>query len=133
MARVSWGYGRGDQGGIDVEGDRIDVHEDGLCAHVGNGTSRGNKAERRSDDFVAGTNARGHQGENESVRARRTTNGKPCAELRGHFLFEEFHLWTKNKILAFKNARDRSHYFFPNGGKLRPEVQEIKRGLGRAG
>jgi len=96
-------------------------------------TSSSNKAEGRSDDLVAGTDARGHQGENEGIGARGTTNGKPGAELRGHFLFKELHLWTKNEILAFKDAGDRAHYFFPNRGKLGPEVQEIEGRLGRDG
>ena len=49
--------------GIEIEGDGIDVDEDGLGAELEDGAGGGNEAEGSGDDLVAGTYAGGHESE----------------------------------------------------------------------
>jgi len=54
MARVLGVMAAAIRAGLMLKVTRSMSTKTGFCAYVGNGTSRSNKAERRSDDFVAG-------------------------------------------------------------------------------
>jgi hypothetical protein len=52
-----------DGGGIEIEGEGVDVGEDGRSADVEDGVGDGDKGERGDDDLVAFTDAEDEQGQ----------------------------------------------------------------------
>src|SRR6516162_1024382 len=115
-----------DQLGIDIKGQRINIHKYGLCANQGNGGACSNEAKRSSDDLVAGSNFSGHQRQNECVRAGRATDGEFGTELGRDFVFKLLDLRAKDEMLALHHARNGTHNLIPDGAKLRSQVQKIK-------
>ena len=55
------GYGRRDFAGVDVGRARVDIHEHGLGAGIGNRFRRGDKSVRRGNDLVARLHAHPQQ------------------------------------------------------------------------
>ena len=117
-----------EQGGIEVVGDRIDVHENRFGADVSDGAGRGDETERRRDDFVAPADARGEKRQDQGVGAGSTANGEFRAEFGSHFVFKKLYFGTENKILRFEDLGDGLHHFVANGGELRAKIEEIEAG-----
>jgi len=58
----AWGDGLLDGGGIEVEGDRVDLREDRRCADLEHRVGDGYKSEGGNDDLIARANAQREQG-----------------------------------------------------------------------
>ena len=61
MARVRGVMARSTAGGIEIEGDAVDLRKDGRGAHLQDGIGHGDKSEGGNDDLVALADAQGEQ------------------------------------------------------------------------
>ena len=90
-----------DQTRVDGVGLRVDVHEHGRGAAVADRRDGGNEGERHGDDFVAGPDAGGEQGQVQRAGARVHANRVISAAIRREFLFEAPDLRAQHEVLAF--------------------------------
>ena len=77
-----------DQGGVDVVGPRVDVHEHRAGAAVADGVGGGDERVADRDHLVAGPDAEGEQGQVQRRRAARDGAGVRRADVRGELLLE---------------------------------------------
>ena len=103
--------------------------QDRLSTRESDGTGGGHKAKRRADDLVSSADSSRHKRQKYSVGTRCAADRVLRAEFCGKFLLEKSHFRPKDKLLAFHYARDGCHDLVANGGKLRSQIQKIKRRL----
>ena len=73
---------------IEVEVDGVDVGEHRLCADAVDGAGGREERERRGDDFVAGADVEGHQGEDQCIGAGGAADRMAGVAVGRDFLFE---------------------------------------------
>ena len=92
--------------GIHGERSGIDIDQHGLRSGIADRGDAGDKSKRDGDDFIAGTNARGEQGEMQRAGA-----GIQCDAFRGaaigrEFLFERSHFGAEYELATVQHVRD---------------------------
>ena len=108
-----------DEVGSDIEGVRIDIDEYRLRPGARDGSGCCDKSERRSNDFVARSNALCAQSQIERVRARGAPNRVGSPNVRRSLLFEQFYLLAQDEVLALENRFDCQENFVAYGCELR--------------
>jgi len=86
-------------GWIEVVGVGADVGENGFGAEGTDGAAGGYEGEGRDENFVAGLNAAGAQGENEGVGSGSEADAMSDAAEFGDFFFESCAFAAQNKLL----------------------------------
>ena len=84
---------------VDVEGGRVDVHEDRRAAGVVHGAGGGEEGEGRGDDLVAGLEVECHQREQQRVGAGGAADGVPGVAEPGHVRLEGRNLGAHDELL----------------------------------
>ena len=122
---------RADRGGgcagVDVEGVRIDVHENRPGGGPRDRAGAGEEREGGRYHLVAGAHIRGKEGQKKRIaagsHADRVTRGEP----RGDLLLEEAHLVPEDERLSVDDTVDRAADLALDGPVLRLQVEERNR------
>ena len=109
---------------VDVEGQGVDVDEDGLGVEAMDDAGRGEEGERRGDDFVAGADIQGHEGDEQGVRAGRDADGVGGAGIGGHGLLEFLDFGTHDEVLGVANVVDDGPDLVADGPVLGFEIEQ---------
>jgi len=120
-------------GGIEVVRVWADVGENRLGAESADGASSGYEGEGREDDFIAGLNAAGAQGQNQRVGSGSEADAVSNAAELGDFFFQRGALAAQNKLLRGHDALDGGADFRADGGVLGAEIElgnGLKKGIG---
>ena len=102
-----FGFGRDKTGGVDgikVETDGADVAENWGGSHPGDTAGGGKKGERGDEDFVAGTDPEGHEGEEDGVGAGGDAEVVRDAGEGDAFLFEGGYVRTHDELAVGEDA-----------------------------
>ena len=118
------GDGRSDLCDIDVEGDGIDIDEHRLGAEQSNRSGGGNEGEGDGDDFIAGSDAEGHEREQDGVGAGGAANGMFDSDISRDRFLEGLHLGAENEVLGGENATYRRLHFRLDLLILRTEIEK---------
>lgn len=112
------------QGGINVKGCRINVHEDWCGADSANGSGSREEGEGRGDDLVAGSDLLCHERHEQRVGARRHTDAVRAAHITRHRLLACLHGRTQHEALRIDNPGESLVDFGLDGGVLPGKVQQ---------
>ena len=118
------GARRLNKSGIDVERRRIDIDEYGFRAEPRNAACRREKRIGARDDFVAGTDADGHQRSEQCIGARRHAYRVPNLDEAGELSFEALDLWPSDETLRIADGRDRAQDWFSKRSILRAQIEQ---------
>jgi len=80
------------QGGVEVEGARIDVHIDRSCPHQGDYLAGGDEGEGGGNDLVSRPDVQGHQGDHDGVGAAADAHAVAGAHIVGQPLLQLLYL-----------------------------------------
>jgi hypothetical protein len=93
------GDGRQQQVHVDVEGVRLNIHENGPRSHQGNDLGRADPGEGNRNDFVARPDAQGAQRDLQRVRAAGAGDAMPRSDVLGQGLLQ-FQNFRPHDVLA---------------------------------
>ena len=109
---------------VDVEGQGVDVDENGLGVEAVDDAGRGEEREGRGDDFVAGADVQGHEGDEQSVRAGGDADGMGGAGIGGHGLLEFLDFGAHDEILGVADVVDDGPDLVADGPVLGFEIEQ---------
>jgi len=115
-------YGRPDLRRIDVEGLRVDVHEDRRRADVADRLRGGDEGERGRDDLVAGPYPRGQEGEVQRVRAGGHGDGVLRAEEFRRLALEGLHVGPEDELGLLQRIEEARRDLLPETVELDLQV-----------
>ena len=107
-----------------VEGEGIDVGEDGARPGAEDGQRGEGGGERRGDHLVAGTHAQGLEGELEGLGAVGHRHAVRGTHARGQLRLEGLDLGAQDEAARVQHARHRGVDLRPHGLEGAAEVQE---------
>ena len=93
-----------DQVGVEVEGIRPDVDEDGPRSRPSYRTGCGDKCERRRDDLVTRTDAERIERQQQGVRPGRAAHGGASADHRSDLVLERLDFLAQDEPLVLEDA-----------------------------
>ena len=98
--RLGTGRDRRFQSGrIEIVGNRIDIDEHGPRIQTRDRTSRSHKRERRSNNFVAGTDTERHQRQQQGIGTRSATKRMPYTDVACHFALQRGYFRAEDEVL----------------------------------
>ena len=112
-----------DAGGVEVEGSRVDIGEQGRGTGAEDAADGGEEAEGRGDDGGAGADVEGGEGEPEGVGAAGAADGVGYAAGGGGGLLEAVDLGTEDEALTGTDGFDGREDLFADLGVLAAEVE----------
>src|SRR5262249_15027143 len=115
--------------GRDVECVRKNVHKDRLRSCASDGSRSRDERKGGRNDFVARTDPARAQRQVERVRTRCAADRKWRFHISSCFLFKQFYLLPKNKLLTFQNRLNGLQNFAAYRRELCLEVEESQGGL----
>jgi hypothetical protein len=113
-----------DQGRIDVVGVRFDVHEHGLGPHPPDGPGCGEEGVRGGNHLVIRSDALGHEGHQQGIRARGDAAGNGDAAVRGDIRLEGLHLGTEDQALGVAHLVNHWPDLVADRGVLGPQIKK---------
>ena len=110
--------------GIDIEANGADIDEDGRGTCAGDGASGGEKREGGKDDFIAWSDADGHERHDESIGAGTARDGVPDLKHGGAFLLEGEHIGAHDELTGGEHTIEGCAEFFRERVVLGVNVEE---------
>ena len=117
------GQGAIELAGIEIERSVFDIDEDGPRTGAQDRTAGGEKRERHGEDFVAKTNAGGHERQFQGIGSRCAADGETRAAVFREPFFEMLDFGSQHKALRFDGTRDRGLNGLAQGLVLTREIE----------
>src|SRR6266446_3134632 len=108
---------------VDVVSVGMNVREDRFRSQRAHGAARGDKGERRENDFVAGRDSAGTQRENQRIRAGADTDAMRHTAKLCDFFFQRSAFTPEDELLRGEHALDRLANFAANRGVLCRQIK----------
>jgi hypothetical protein len=110
--------------GVEVEGRRIDIHEDGLPAVAGDARRRREERERGRDHLVARREIESVQRQHEGVGARSAADRVSGAHVGGDLLLERGDFAAEDEHLGVHHAAEHAVDLVLDRLELRLQIQQ---------
>src|SRR6266436_1994185 len=108
---------------VDVVGVGLNVGEDRFRTERAHGAARGDKGERRENDFVTGRDSAGTQREDQRIRAGADTDSMRHTAKSRDFFFQRSAFTPQDELLRGEHALDRLANFAANRRVLRRQIK----------
>ena len=112
----SWGEDVFDGGGSEVEGNGVDVREDGRSANMQDGVGYCDEGEGRDDDFVAFPDAEGEQGHVQAGGSAADGDGVGDGVVCGECGFERVEFGAEAEVRSAQDCGDGVDFGFGDVG-----------------
>ena len=119
-----WSDAAGGVGEIEVEGVGVVINEDGGGADARDAAGGGEEGEGGAEDFVAGADVEGHEGEQDGVGAGGDADGVFGVGEGGGGLFEVGDFAAEDELAGFEDAGEGCFEFGGEGGVLLFEIEK---------